>query len=156
MNEPTHRPPAVRELADAIRLTREYIGEDLLPPVEGWSWYDALRRWAPEYLPQETMAEPEPDSPEEVQLPGPEAPPEQTEEEQLRDRLWTAEYALQRIREALGTESPTPDADGLSDVIARVRAAARIEDDQDVTDWQRGYRACSERVLAALDGVGAA
>jgi hypothetical protein len=41
---------AVAELAQAIRLTREYVGEELLPPVEGWSWYDALRRWAPHEL----------------------------------------------------------------------------------------------------------
>lgn len=32
-----------------------------------------------------------------------------------------------------------------------VRAAIHIADDHDVTDWQRGYRACAERVLAALD-----
>lgn len=42
---------AVAELAQAIRLTREYVGADLLPAIDGWSWYDALRRWAPEYLP---------------------------------------------------------------------------------------------------------
>jgi hypothetical protein len=41
---------AVAELAQAIRLTREYVGEELLPPVEGWSWYDALRRHAPHEL----------------------------------------------------------------------------------------------------------
>lgn len=42
---------AVAELAEAIRLTREYVGEELLPPVEGWSWYDALLRHAPSQLP---------------------------------------------------------------------------------------------------------
>ena len=42
--------PAIAELAQAIRLTREYVGEELLPPIEGWSWYDALRRWAPHEL----------------------------------------------------------------------------------------------------------
>jgi hypothetical protein len=41
---------AVAELAQAIRLTREYVGEELLPPVDGWSWYDALRRHAPHEL----------------------------------------------------------------------------------------------------------
>jgi hypothetical protein len=41
---------AVAELAQALRLTREYVGEDLLPAVEGWSWYDALRRHAPREL----------------------------------------------------------------------------------------------------------
>lgn len=35
--------------------------------------------------------------------------------------------------------------------VARVRAAVHIADEQDVTDWQRGYRACAERALAALD-----
>lgn len=32
----------------------------------------------------------------------------------------------------------------------RVREAANIADAVDVTDWQRGYRACAERVHAAL------
>jgi len=41
---------AVQELAQAIRLTREYVGEDVLPAIEGWSWYDALCRWAPHEL----------------------------------------------------------------------------------------------------------
>lgn len=41
---------AVAELAQALRLTREYVGEELLPAVEGWSWYDALRRHAPHEL----------------------------------------------------------------------------------------------------------
>jgi hypothetical protein len=45
------------ELAQAIRLTREYVGEDLLPAVEGWSWYDALRRHAPHELPADRDAE---------------------------------------------------------------------------------------------------
>ena len=46
---------AVAELAQAIRLTREYVGEELLPAVEGWSWYDALRRHAPHELPDEAV-----------------------------------------------------------------------------------------------------
>jgi hypothetical protein len=33
----------------------------------------------------------------------------------------------------------------------RVWNAAFIADEDDVTDWQRGYRACSVRVMAALD-----
>ncbi|WP_328941563.1 hypothetical protein OG259_07770 [Streptomyces sp. NBC_00250] len=36
--------------------------------------------------------------------------------------------------------------------VERVREAVAIADDTDVTDWQRGYRACVGRVLAALDG----
>ena len=26
---------------EALRLTREYVGEDMLPAIKGWSWYDA-------------------------------------------------------------------------------------------------------------------
>lgn len=33
------------ELAEALRLTREYVGEDTLPNVEGWSHYDALKKY---------------------------------------------------------------------------------------------------------------
>lgn len=40
-------------LAQAIRLTREYVGADVLPAVKGWDWYDALRRWAPDTLPDD-------------------------------------------------------------------------------------------------------
>lgn len=36
--------------------------------------------------------------------------------------------------------------------IERVRHAVHIADTDDRTDWQRGYRACTERALAALDG----
>ncbi len=32
---------ALEQCVEALRLTREYVGEDLLPPLEGWSWYDA-------------------------------------------------------------------------------------------------------------------
>lgn len=30
-------------LAEAIRLTQEYIGSDQLPAIEGWCWFDALQ-----------------------------------------------------------------------------------------------------------------
>jgi hypothetical protein len=30
------------KLAVALILTQEYVGSDVLPPIEGWSWYDAL------------------------------------------------------------------------------------------------------------------
>jgi hypothetical protein len=33
------------EMAEALRLTREYIGPDLLPALAGWSWFDALEGW---------------------------------------------------------------------------------------------------------------
>jgi hypothetical protein len=36
-------------------------------------------------------------------------------------------------------------------VIRRVQTAVHVADDRDVTDWQRGYRSCSERALAARD-----
>ncbi|MEK9524048.1 hypothetical protein MIU24_32445 [Streptomyces venezuelae] len=36
-------------------------------------------------------------------------------------------------------------------IAERVRTAVAIADDTDVTDWQRGYRACTARVLAALE-----
>lgn len=35
---------AAAELAQALRLTQEYIGDELLPPIEGWSWFDALSK----------------------------------------------------------------------------------------------------------------
>lgn len=41
----TERFAAQREandLAEALRLTVEYVGTATLPPVMGWSWYDAL------------------------------------------------------------------------------------------------------------------
>ena len=33
----------VELLREAIRLTREYVGERMLPAVEGWSWFDAVK-----------------------------------------------------------------------------------------------------------------
>lgn len=39
---------ATRELTEAIRLTVEYTGNDMLPAIEGWDWYDALVKYAPE------------------------------------------------------------------------------------------------------------
>lgn len=41
---------AVHDVADALRLTVEYVGTGTLPPIEGWSWYDALRKHAPHML----------------------------------------------------------------------------------------------------------
>jgi len=32
---------ALEQCVEALRLTREYVGEEMLPPLEGWSWYDA-------------------------------------------------------------------------------------------------------------------
>lgn len=39
---------AIDDLVEALRLTVEYIGLTALPPIEGWSWYDALRKHRPE------------------------------------------------------------------------------------------------------------
>lgn len=38
---------AVTELCEAIRLTVEYVGTDILPPLRGWSWFDALSKHDP-------------------------------------------------------------------------------------------------------------
>lgn len=38
---------AVLELCNALRLTVEYVGTRMLPPIAGWSWYDALRKYNP-------------------------------------------------------------------------------------------------------------
>jgi hypothetical protein len=35
----------IRELAEALRLTQEYVGPEVLPPLPGWSWYDALESY---------------------------------------------------------------------------------------------------------------
>lgn len=32
---------ALEVAKEAIRLTREYVGADVLPAINGWSWYDA-------------------------------------------------------------------------------------------------------------------
>ncbi len=32
---------ALEQCVEALRLTREYVGEEMLPALEGWSWYDA-------------------------------------------------------------------------------------------------------------------
>lgn len=46
--EEERRWKVVNDLTEAIRLTVEYVGVDVLPPIEGWSWYDAMVRYAPE------------------------------------------------------------------------------------------------------------
>lgn len=56
----------VEELTEAIRHTVEYVGVDTLPPEEGWSWYDALVKYAPEKaepfrLQDRQPTEPDPD-----------------------------------------------------------------------------------------------
>jgi len=36
------RDESVLLLREAIRLTREYVGEPMLPAVPGWTWFDAI------------------------------------------------------------------------------------------------------------------
>lgn len=38
---------AIEELTEAIRFSVEYVGTDVLQPIKGWSWYDALCKYAP-------------------------------------------------------------------------------------------------------------
>lgn len=47
-NAERERDAAVEELTEAIRFTAEYLGVGILPPIHGWSWYDALVKYAPE------------------------------------------------------------------------------------------------------------
>ena len=42
------RDAIVEELTEAIRLSVEYVGVETLPPVKGWSWYDAMVKYAPD------------------------------------------------------------------------------------------------------------
>jgi hypothetical protein len=41
---------AIVELIEAIRLSVEYVGMDVLQPHPGWSWYDALAKYDPKLL----------------------------------------------------------------------------------------------------------
>jgi hypothetical protein len=38
----------VRELCEVLRVTVEYVGMQVLPPLEGWAWYDAMVKYEPE------------------------------------------------------------------------------------------------------------
>lgn len=46
-NEVGERDTAIVELTEALRYTVDYVGLDMLPPIEGWSWYDAMLKHAP-------------------------------------------------------------------------------------------------------------
>jgi hypothetical protein len=46
-NAERERDEAIHELTEALRFTVEYIGVINLPPIEGWSWYDAMVKYAP-------------------------------------------------------------------------------------------------------------
>lgn len=74
---------ATDELTEAIRLTVEYTGNDILPAIEGWSWFDALVKYAPK------VAQSFVDNP--IHFPKP------TDAEAERD---AALAAIERVREA--------------------------------------------------------
>jgi hypothetical protein len=40
-----------------------------------------------------------------------------------------------------------------SQALTAVAEAIRVADDEDVTDWQRGYRACADRVTTVLQAA---
>ncbi len=45
------------QASEALRLTREYVGEEMLPAIPGWSWYDAtvaLGKVIPELVPSDS------------------------------------------------------------------------------------------------------
>lgn len=44
----TSQNSATTELVEAIRLTVEYVGLEVLPPIDGWSWFDAMKKYAPD------------------------------------------------------------------------------------------------------------
>lgn len=46
------------DLAEAIRLTREYVGEDKLPALEGWSWFDAMQKYEAAMAAEDEAANP--------------------------------------------------------------------------------------------------
>ena len=48
MSEQKPESDQIEELTEAIRFTVEYVGLDMLPPLPGWSWYDALLKYAPD------------------------------------------------------------------------------------------------------------
>lgn len=40
----------VARLVQALCLTHQYVGWEVLPPVPGWDWFDVLAVHAPEYV----------------------------------------------------------------------------------------------------------
>lgn len=69
------------------------------------------------------------------------------------DQLYDERDQLRRERDGISRMYLTAMADlGIAiNRLDHVRSAVHIADDEDVTDWQRGYRACAERALTALD-----
>lgn len=71
------------------------------------------------------------------------------------DEAETAMLTAQAERDRLRAERDyhRADADQLATVRDAMRTAAHIADPEDLTDWQRGYRACSRKVLAAAESI---
>ena len=44
------------DLAEALRRTVDYVGLRTLPAIEGWSWFDALRKHRPDLVAELTAA----------------------------------------------------------------------------------------------------
>ncbi|MBP2583367.1 hypothetical protein J3A78_003845 [Streptomyces sp. PvR006] len=68
-----------------------------------------------------------------------------------QDRRGLARARSAGIEKLKAAEAVIREAEqGLDDLVSAVRSAVHIADDHDVTDWQRGYRACACRVLTTL------
>lgn len=143
-------PPAAYALdrAENYDDERDEIKTDLLD-TDVWWWRDKpagdeedLR---PVYDPEaEGKAAPDVTCPGLGESDGshPEPPPPLTEAEQIRDRLYFAETALQRIREAIGTDEPVTDS---THAEAAVQRALAVVDAYSGT----GYHAGSATEIAA-------
>lgn len=44
-----NREQEVKPVVEALRLTHEYVGAGMLPPIDGWDWYDVMKRYDPGY-----------------------------------------------------------------------------------------------------------
>lgn len=78
---------------------------------------------------------------------------ERFEHDETKSERDDARKMAERYRRlADGAKPVFAQRDALLPVVEAVRAAALVTG-EDVTDWQRGYRACSERVLAAVDAL---
>lgn len=43
--EYAERDALIARLAEALRLTQEYVGDATLPALPGWEWFDALEEY---------------------------------------------------------------------------------------------------------------
>jgi hypothetical protein len=65
------------------------------------------------------------------------------EQQQARANRYRERFRVQRQR--------AERAERAEAALNAIRAAVHIADPDDLTDWQRGYRACSNRAIAVLD-----